>query len=503
MKENPIRAEHKSLEGYLKSVFTPAELSRPLIVNFNHWDFVQLAYADVAMTLHTLGSKVELALWANETPMRDIGWSSSRKVARLLRSPSREENICRALIKGGINQSSFVQPPIKQWTPVDPIRLPQRLNRTSIRQMKYRGADMGRAILQVHPDSETPVADSYEWPSQWVYVAARSFAFAFDQVSEIIKRNVITSVVVYNGRFLHDRAAAAAAQQKAIPILSYDTGGSDTDFDLTVDETHDWSKLQSRMLSMYDNWDPSTRDHIGTTWFTDRQQHLDSANQAYTDAQKIGLSIEVPNNRCVVVFFSSSGDEIAELDLDWDEYFGTQDNALQVLGRQCKKIKDTYLVVRTHPHKRRKPKLDVASWHETVRRIDPDLHLDEYSDIDSYALMRQADIVVTYGSTTGIEAAFAGKPVIVMGPSAYDQLGVAERVMNESQLQEALSAPRGSDPRGALAFGLMMTRRGFHYENVAKNNNFELNGIVLRDSNPLVLHISDYIAKLARKRLLG
>jgi CDP-glycerol glycerophosphotransferase (TagB/SpsB family) len=254
---------------------------------------------------------------------------------------------------------------------------------------------------------------------------------------------------------------------------------------------------------MYDNWDPATRDHIGATWFTDRQQHLDSANQAYTDAQKIGLSIDVPTSKRVVVFFSSSGDEIAELDLDWDEYFGTQDNALHALRRQCQRIQDTYLVVRTHPHKRRKPKLDVASWHETVSKINPDLHLDEYSDIDSYALMRQADIVVTYGSTTGIEAAFAGKPVIVMGPSAYDQLGVAQRVMNESQLQEALSAPRDSDPRGALAFGLMMTRRGFHYENVAKSSNFELNGIVLRDSNQLVLHISNYISKLVQKRLLG
>jgi len=503
MQENSIRAEHQSLGRYLESVLNPEELLRPLIVNFNHWNFVQFAYADIAMTLHKLGSDIKLALWADQTPMRDIAWSSSKNVTRFLRSPSREEYISRALLNGGIKQSAFVTPPIRRWAPVEPIHLPNTLNRKNIRAMQYRGADIGRAILQVHPDSETPVSDSHEWPSRWVAVAAQSFAFVFDQVSQLIIRNSITSVIIYNGRFLHDRAAAAAAQQLSIPILSYDTGGSDTDFDLTIDETHDWSKLQSRMLTMYDTWDSETRNNIGSAWFTNRVRHLDEANQAYTDAQTVGLSIDVPAGKRLVVFFSSSGDEIAELDLDWNEYFGTQDGALHSLSDECKKFPDIYLVVRTHPHKRRKPKLDVESWHETVKKVNPDLHLDEFSDVDSYALMRQADIVVTYGSTTGIEAAFANKPVIVMGPSAYDELGAAKRVTNAGQLHEALIAPQSGDPRGALAFGLMMTRRGFNYENIVKGPEYALNDVTLRDSNQLALNISNYTARLVRRRLLG
>ena len=35
-------------------------------------------------------------------------------------------------------------------------------------------------------------------------------------------------------------------------VLYYDTGGYDTDFDLTDATTHDWAHLQGRMLRMYD-----------------------------------------------------------------------------------------------------------------------------------------------------------------------------------------------------------------------------------------------------------
>jgi hypothetical protein len=62
----------------------------------------------------------------------------------------------------------------------------------------------------------------------------------FDQVTELITRRAITVVALYNGRFLHDRAVAAAAQQLGIPLLNYDLGGNQTNSDLTIDDTQNW-----------------------------------------------------------------------------------------------------------------------------------------------------------------------------------------------------------------------------------------------------------------------
>ena len=503
MQDQVIRAEHDSLEGYLNSVLTPKQLERVLLTNFNHWIFAQGALADTSLVLNDMGSEVFLAFWASKTPMLDVAWSTSPTLATIFRAPSREQGIQRALVESGIPKNNLLKPPIKHWKPRGELVIPGDLTRTNIRAMRYRGADLGRAILQVHPTTETPLTDAFLWPRKWVQQAARSFAFVFDQTLETIESRNITAIAVYNGRFLHDRAAAAAAQSAGLPIMSYDLGGLETDFDLTVDETHDWDALQRRMLAMYESWDPAERDELGSKWFLQRIQHLDPLNKKFVEVQKIGKSIELPLDKKTVVYFSSSGDEIAELDLDWHDFFGGQENALKVLAQICRE-NNLFLIVRSHPHKRMKPKEDVAEWMAAIEEIKPDIHLDPFADIDSYTLMRQADIVVTYGSTTGVEAAYAGKPVVVMGPSAYDKLGTATGVSTVESLSEALRVEKPGSWSGAVSFGLMMMRRGFSYRHVKRVSDETLlvGESEIADSTQFVRNLSHVKARLNRKYLL-
>ena len=199
-----------------------------------------------------------------------------------------------------------------------------------------------------------------------------------------------------------------------------------------------------------------------------------------------------------MVYFSSSGDEIAELELDWSQFIGSQHDALIALAEECRQRLGYTLVIRSHPHKRMKPKLDVEEWLATVAQADPDIHIDQHSPIDSYELMRQADIVVTYGSTTGVEAAFANKPVIVLGPSAYDQLGCATLARRPEQLGELLDIRESGSWPGAVSYGLMMRRRGFTYEFVARtpNGSHELAGREFAEPRAIVKHGSNLLVRL-------
>jgi len=500
-----LRAEHDSLIGYLESVLTPEQLSRPLLTNFNHWNFAQGSLSEIALTLLKNGSDVTIAFWADKTPMLDVAWETSRKIGTLLLSPTREQQIEKALKRAGLQNQSFAKPPINHWHPQEEIILPKVMNRSSIRAMRYRGADMGRAILQVHPDRETPMTDEFMWPGKWVDLAAKSFAYVFDQVTELIKHRDITVVALYNGRFLHDRAVAAAAQRLGIPLLNYDLGGNQTNFDLTIDDTHDWEALQRRMLSLYERWDPEERDALGSSWFLERTQHIDPTNARFVEAQKIGSMIELPKDKKIVVYFSSSGDEIIELDLNWDAYFGGQENALRLLSKICSEDPNIFLVVRSHPHKRHKPTNDVKEWLAAVEEASPDIHLDPHSDVDSYALMRRADVVVTYGSTSGIEAAFAGKPVAVMGPSAYNILGAASSVTNEDELRSVIEDPQPGNLAGAVSYGLLCHRRGFNYSevNISMGETFTIAGRVIYPSKNHVKNPSHAFKKIRTRRLIS
>ena len=111
------RAEHDSLEVFLKASLTDAQRGNVLFVSFTQWDFALAALADTASCLHQMGSDVTLGFWTNKTPMHDTGWSVNDKVAKLFASPARDQLVRDALIDTGIPKSSLAKPPIKGWKP--------------------------------------------------------------------------------------------------------------------------------------------------------------------------------------------------------------------------------------------------------------------------------------------------------------------------------------------------------------------------------------------------
>jgi hypothetical protein len=498
-----LPAEHESLDAFLIEALSDHERGHVLLATFSQWNFSLIAMSEIGLSLRELGGEVSIAMWGPHTPLPDVGWSTPRWIARAFGSRSRDEQVQQALISAGMSRSCFVQPPIKGWQPAEPSPVPKVRSRSNIRALTYRGSPMGRAILQLRPDHAVPVTDAYVWPKPWLERSMESYAYVYDQARELISRKNITAVVVSNGRFLHDRASAEAAIDAGIAVLYYDFGGAQTAFDLTRETTHDWEALQRRMVTLYRNWPENERDDIGGQWFLNRSSHKDSANASFTDAQVLGETIEIPDGKRLVVFFSSSGDEFAELELDWSDYFHGQPEALAALSEVCKHESDVYLVVRSHPHKRRKAPQDVADWHDAVGRAQPDLHVDEFSEIDSYALMRQADVVVTYGSTTGVEAGYMGRAVVVMGPSAYDNLGCATRPRDIDELRTLIQNPSPSDRTGATAFGLMMQRRGFNVSRLSNkvDASFSIAGRVIEEPSSIVRKISDRLSRHQRSRI--
>jgi len=497
-----VRAEHPSLRVYLENELAADVRSHIGLISFNQWTFALGAVIETALEARALGSDVTIALWADETPLRDPGWRASRAVARLLRSRTRDQNAERALLAAGFSGNAFAAPPLRSmdWSALPP--LPDRPTRADIRRLTYRGSDMGRSILQVHPDDNTPIRDSYVWPRAYVQRAVLSYAWAFDQAQELIRRRGITTVVVYNGRFTHDRAVAAAAEQLGVRVLYYDTGGYETDFDLTSATTHDWADLQRRMLRMYETWDPDERELLGSRWFANRRQHADENNAVFTGTQTRGHLEGVPDAETVVTFFSSSGDEIVEMDLDWADHLHSQERALSELAAAVRNRRDTVLVVRTHPHMRLKPADDLAEWAAAVDAAGAAVHFDPSSPIDSYELMRASDIVFTYGSTSGVEAAVLGRPVVVMGPSAYDLLGCATKISDADQIPGLLDHPPTPNPVAGLPYGLMMERRGFNFAHiVGRGEGASLAGVPLAEASELTLKVSDFLHRRQVRRL--
>jgi len=492
MTAKQVQAEHDSLQGFLRESLTDRERERIGLMSFNQWPWTTAAVVETAVAAHLIGSEVTAAFWSDETPLRDPGWNTSHRLARLLRDSPIEHSAQSLIEAAGVSRNAFPKPPIKRHKSRDLPHLPRTLTRSAVRQLTYRNSGMGQSILQVHPDNNTPSREDYRWPRRWVKRAVRSYAWVYDQTLSLIRQRDLTTIVVFNGRFTHDRAAASAAESMGVKVLYYDYGGLETNFDLTTATTHDWDSLQHRMLSMWKSWGVD-REEIATAWFSNREDHTEDGIRAFVGIQQHQFLPDLPDAGTLVVFFSSSPDEIAELDLDWGNYFGSQEKAVQQVAQICAELPNTALVVRTHPHMLLKPEDDRQRWINAVNAIGNCVHIGPDSPTDSYALMRAADRVLTYGSTTGVESAFQGKPVAVLGPSAYGLLGCVTPIETSEALRHWILEPEPAQKERSLPYGLMMQRRGFNLDWLTREPSGSLvhEGLRLTEASSLVKKLSD------------
>lgn len=497
-----LRSEKSSLSEYLRETLTSDAPSRIGLLSFNQWYWTTAALTEVALAAQSVGSEVTVAWWADHTPLPDPGRRMTRSICRLLGTPSIEDSAQLLLESAGIPQTAFADPPLRRHNTSHLPKLPTPLTRQDIRSLSYKGSGMGQSILQVHPDFNTPIRDDFVWPRRWVERAVRSYAWAYDQTTALIRERQLSTVVVFNGRFTHDRAAAAAADALGVQVLYYDTGGLDTDFDLTDHTTHDWDALQHRMFALWDTWG-ADREEIAHAWFANREDHSEPGIEVFIGIQESNHLPELPTGQRLVVFFSSSGDEMVEMDLDWSRYFESQEHAVRVLAQVCAELPDTTLVVRTHPHMRLKPADDRGRWIEAIESIGHNIHIGPDSPTDSYALMRAADRVITYGSTSGIEAAYRQRPVAVMGPSAYQLLGCVTPVHSVDDLKRWLIDEADLAPEKSLPYGLMMQRRGFNHDWLSRlaDGRLERGDFILSDPAPRALKTSHLMNALSTKWL--
>ena len=87
-----------------------------------------------------------------------------------------------------------------------------------------------------------------------------------------------------------------------------------------------------------------------------------------------------------------------------------------------------------------RPKREQLYWREKLRNLDAQVIQPE-EEFDSYALIESSDLVLTFGSTTGVEAVALGKPSLLLGESLYSGLKICLRLDKVEEIEEFLGRP--------------------------------------------------------------
>jgi hypothetical protein len=347
----------------------------------------------------------------------------------------------------------------------------------ALRTLEYRGADIGYAAFSSYAYVARKPEPNLANPKvrQVIQRLVNTGKLVYEAIRNAIETEKPDRVILHHGRGAIDRAALRACQHTGTEAWLYETAlGVNRLLCFKNSLPHD---IKNFALRMDEHWDCAPADHdkraIGGAFYKMRRSgrstiEADGATLATQDRSFTGLQREgkFPENWNTehknLVIFGSSNDEFIAISPEYEE--SIYENQVDALDRLSRALEDEpfHLYFRAHPRQRRVENdymralmaLDRARANVTMIPAD--------SPISSYALLDGADIVLAFRSTMSIEAAFWGKPAVILSASLFKPLGAAYTPASHEEVLELLHRdlePKDSTP--AIKFGYYQMTSGF------------------------------------------
>lgn len=289
-------------------------------------------------------------------------------------------------------------------------------------------------------------------------------ALTYEKARLILLKVKPKEIITFNGRFACAKAIIEAARQLGISISYHERGATYNKFYNFKGSPHDYKFWQKDVRVYWFNSTHNDKYQVGHTFFQRRRSGDGIGWISFTDKQDEGFlhpSLDKKN----LVYYSSSDFEFSAVEYNDQYLFNTQRDAINsLIAWASNQENDILLTIRVHPNMQYSDQKDRDWWCSlkapNVQVIPPE------SRVDSYALLNQSDIVLSYGSTMGIEAAYWGKPSILLGNSGYSGLGCSYEPQDISELFSLLerSDLKALPQESCLPYGYYMVSFGEPYK---------------------------------------
>lgn len=266
--------------------------------------------------------------------------------------------------------------------------------------------------------------------------------YVYKSLQILLNQFKFDKVILFNGRFLENRPLLRLCQQLEIPYATHERAGLLNRY--LIRENSIPHSIQSAANEIEELWSNSTEDKInaGRSFFINRRNKLQQGWYSFTTDQEEGLLPEqIHCNGKRIVIFNSSIDEFEGVDGFENPIYDDDNEGIKLICEAFKDEKNTQIYLRVHPNLRGLENTQMKQLWQLNRDYTNLTLIAADEAIDSYALMEAADIVLTFGSTIGIEAAFWGKPVVLAGRSFAENLNCFYKPINHDQLIKLLKSP--------------------------------------------------------------
>lgn len=291
----------------------------------------------------------------------------------------------------------------------------------------------------------------------------------YRSVQNCLDKMKIDRLYVFNGRFAYTRAIFRACQSRHTECVIHERGHGIAHYELYANSLpHDLGNIERRVRETWAKAESMTdRGEIGAKFYLDRARGVDQSWYSFVKNQSKCLlpdtwSADINN----IVIFNSSEDEFASLGDEWkNPLYPDQLTALKKIIESLEQEKDQqfHVYLRMHPNNKGMAIKELQKWYELGSNILSVIRHD--SPIDTYALLKSANKVLTFGSTVGVEAVFWGKPSVLAGLSPYRNLGVTYNPSSHGELVRLLMTTlEPMDKLPAIMYGYYWNTYGIPFK---------------------------------------
>jgi hypothetical protein len=340
-------------------------------------------------------------------------------------------------------------------------------NIDELKKLTYKGWDLGLAIFSSLVSSVRDHQPDVNYYKNFIKRGIKTAVFVYKSGSKLLDEIQPDIVYLFNGRFLEVRPFMRLCESKGIKFYTHERGGVLKNYLLREKGSPHSLKLAAEEIKNLWGNGGKEKEDTGRNFFEDRRKrviqgwHSFTADQVYN---KLPENFDVSKQN--ITMFNSSMDEFEGI-AEFKNYIYKDDNdAIEKIVAAYQHDPSKHFNLRVHPNLKNLDNTQTKQIDALSKKYANLTVIGATEDIDTYELMDKSDKIIVFGSTTGIEAVYWNKPVILTSTAFYESLNCLYKPSTHEEVLQLLNDPelKPFNQKEALKYGYWILNMGTPFE---------------------------------------
>lgn len=339
-----------------------------------------------------------------------------------------------------------------------------------LKNVKYKSKNLGIGVLSslvsIHQN------ENFKEKENIIKSALISSALVFERTKKLIEKVKPDLIITFNNRFALSLPILEVAKAYNIKYYCHERGSTPNKYQIFKKSVHDVDERGDQIFQLWKNTNSKLRNKLGKKYFnlpfTKSKINFNLAGTRKNLSLNQNQSIELDENKKKIVFFCSSNYEFHAISSDFNnnqlnKIWSNQIKAIRSVIKVLKKISNYEFILRVHPSLTElQDEKDTWAKFKKNKKIKI---IDAESKINSFDLLKKADIVISYGSSLAVHAVYHGKTSISLRKHDFSKSGLILHPKNEKELLNFLiKKNKRHDKKKCYPYGNYLTNFGIKYK---------------------------------------